>query len=152
MVHRLKPLLVDSGRNPFQLWLLAICVITGALGLLPLHRTRSSVIELLPPWARALWYAGLLTSGALGLTAAALPMPRSLLLERAAMTLLGGLLGGYSAAVLTLAGGQLPVGAIPLVSAAIAAWWRVWHITHRDLPTLRAALLTVTHPPEDTQP
>lgn len=145
-MQRLRPLIIDTGRNPFQLWTLSVCVVAAIVGLLPIDRTRSTVIDQLPPWAGAVWYSGLLLGGALGLAAAVLRLPRSLLLERAAMTMLGGLLGGYSVAVLVLAGGDLPVGAINMVSAAGAAWWRVWHITRHDLPTLRAAVVALTTP------
>lgn len=138
-MHQLKPVLVDAGRNPFQIWLLAICALTGVLGLLPNTPTRSSVVAVLPSWAALLWYAGLLATGLLGLSALLLALPRCLLVESTAMAVLGGLLSGYSIAVIILADGW-PVGAISLISGALAAWWRMWQILRRDLPRLRAAV------------
>ena len=128
---------IDDGRNPFEVWLLAICVLTGVVGLLPGDRVRSTVIEPLPSWAAALYYGGLLVSGAFGLLALTRPMHRSLLWERAALYLLGGLLSGYSVALLVLTGFDLAAGAMPMAAAAVACAARVYRITRRDLPRFR---------------
>jgi hypothetical protein len=141
-MHRLQPLLIDTGRNPFQVWILVGTAIAGAGGLLG-HAGRSPVAQLLPGWARTVWYAGLLVGGAGALVALRLKLPLSLLVERSALLVLAGMLSGYAIALLVLTGGDLSPGLINLTSAAVAAWWRVWQITRRDLPRLRAALTAV---------
>lgn len=145
-MHRVRPLLIDNGRNAFEVWILVSCVITGTLGLLAEGRTRSSVIELLPGWMAQVWFAGLLVGAATALAGLALPIRRlrqGLQVERIGMCVLAGLLGGYAAALLVLLDWNLPVGGAQLIAGAVACVARVLGITLRDLPHLRAAVLAL---------
>jgi hypothetical protein len=134
-----------SSRNPFQLWVLAACVISGVIGLLPLGARTGTIDRLLPTLAALLWYGGLLASSAVCLAGAVIRHPLCLLVERVGMVLLGGLLAGYGGAVL-LTAAKVPTGYL-LVALAFATVQRIRQIG-RELDRIRGGLAALVHEKE----
>jgi len=93
-----------GGRNPFQLWVVIACAVTGLIALLPFGTRNSAVDQYLPGLALP-WYIGLLIAGGTCSVAAVWPaktvqrLSRLLGVERVGLAILAGLLGGYGAAL-----------------------------------------------------
>lgn len=119
------------GRNPFQTWVVVASALTGVLALLPLDGQPEGVVErYLPPWAVYLWYVGLSVGGTLTLLATTLRertvtrQSRLLEVEQLGLTVLGGLLVSYGAAIEVLAP-RVPSGLLTLgLGVACVARWR----------------------------
>ncbi len=133
--------------NPFQLWIVVACTLTGLVGVLPLSVERTGAVDRELPHALAtLWYVGLLVAGGVGLVAALLPattvtrVARALRVERVSLALLGGQLSGYGGALLAVAP-RTPIGAL-LVALAIASVWR-FHQIRGELRTLRVVVTAI---------
>lgn len=105
------PLLVRSGRNPFEVLMLAACVATGAVGLCEPGSTFNVITALLPAWEVSTWYAGLTVGGLVSLVGVFWSGVMSLLVERVGLIMLMCLTLAYSAAVITQVGvkGTLPI-------------------------------------------
>lgn len=104
------PLLVRSGRNPFEVLMLAACVAVGTVGLCQPSSTSSVITSLLPTWEVTTWYAGLAVGGVVSLLGVSLNGVTSLLVERVGLIMLTCLTLAYSTAVATQVGirGTLP--------------------------------------------
>lgn len=110
--------MVISGRHrPHELLLLVVSVITGAAYTCG-ARPPASIAAALPGWAVAVWSAGLLLSGVIGLTGALTTRPWSLQVEQAAMLLGAAALIWYTAALVPLGWRALFAGSISLGWAA----------------------------------
>lgn len=137
---------VRAGRNPFQLWIVLACTVTGLVALLPIGPARRSAVDQFLPEFATLWYAGLLVSGTVCIVAVMLPartlprLSRLLGLERVGLALLAGLLVGYGAALL-VAAPKMPVGFL-LVALAVACVGRLRQVRNevRSLQSLVRAL------------
>lgn len=130
-----------ASRNPFQLWVVIACTLTGALGLLPLRST-GVIDRVLGPTLALGWYGGLFVAGATCVIGSFLPpftdhLKRAtvrLAVERIGMYMLMGLLTGYGVAVEILAP-TAPTG-ILLLGLAVAAGVRAAQV-RRELRALR---------------
>jgi hypothetical protein len=133
-----RALVLRSGRSPFQVLLMAACLISGVSGLLP-HEQRSIIDQLADGRATA-WYAGLIFGGIVVLVGLFLRLPTSLLVERVGLLLLTGLFIGYGIGIYLLLGfEQVRVGGVIIIACGAACGVRTWQIGH-DLSRLRRAL------------
>jgi hypothetical protein len=124
MGARRRDVLVPLERNPLELYLLALCVLSGVAGLAGFGaRTPSQ----LPPWADAGWYLLLVVGGGLGVVGICWrDAVEGLLVERAAMWPVAAGAGMYAAAI--AATGQW-LSAVALAGFGAAATARAWAIT-----------------------
>lgn len=133
-----RALVLRTGRSPFQVLLMAACLISGVSGLIP-HEQRSIIDQLADGGAR-IWYAGLVVGGTIVLAGLFLQLPTSLLVERVGLLLLTGLFVGYGVGVYLLLGSdQVRVGGVITIACGVACGARAWQIG-RDLSRLRRAL------------
>lgn len=116
------PLLVRSGRNPFEVWMLSACVATGVFGLVQPQATSGAITAALPHWEAVAWYAGLTAGGLLGLIGVFSRGVNSLLIERVGVVMLTCLTLAYSVAVIAQVGfkGVLPAAFTGLFALACA--------------------------------
>lgn len=123
------PILVRSGRNPFEVWLLVACVVVGIVGLVQPSSTSNAITSLLPGWEVVTWYAGLAGGGAVSLFGVFGSGLTALLVERVGLIILTCLTLAYSIAVVTQIGfrGALPALFTGLFAVACAV--RFVHIT-----------------------
>lgn len=129
-------LVIRDGRHPFEVSFFVAAVIAGAGGLI-FGQTSTALSRLLPAWEVTIWDSALLVGGILGLVATCSKFPFSLLIERVALLLFGGLLLTQGIAI---AAGLLftPTGLL-MVGFAVACHVRVIQIT-RDLRKLKQFL------------
>lgn len=123
-----------SGKNPFELFMLAWATLAGLVGLLVPESQSSAVVRLLPGWATVAWYGGLAIGGAVSLTGVWLPGLTSLLVERVGLIALGGFSLLYSAGVVVVAGARGMTTVLIVGAFAGACWWRfgaIWRDLHR---------------------
>lgn len=133
-----KPAPIRSDRNPFQLWTVAACFLSGLVAILPFGGARNGAIDRFLPGYATLWYVGLLVSGTVCLVATLLRKRHTgLLTERIGLVLLTGQLTGYGMAILILQP-RVPTG-ILLVGLAVACLVRIRQ-AGRELRTLRSAI------------
>jgi hypothetical protein len=126
---------VHGGRNPFELWLLSACVLSGLAGLITPGANNSVINKLLPGWEVQAWYAGLLLIGAVALYGAA---RQKMLVERVGMAIMSALTLLYSVAVLAAAGDRAAFIALLVAAFSAACITRVVQI-NRDLRVLSRA-------------
>ena len=98
------PILVRSGRNPFEVWLLVACVVAGIVGLISPADTASTVVKALPHWEALCWFSGLTLGGLVGLAGAFSRGVMSLLVERVGMVILTCLTFAYSVSIVAQVG------------------------------------------------
>lgn len=127
--------IVHSGRNPYSIFLLLACALTGIAGLISPQETSPAVAHVLLPWELEAWYAGLIVSGAGALAALLWRGLTSLLVERAALAVLASLTAMYSVAVVLRGGVALSLAATVTGGLCIASIARIWQIS-RDLKEL----------------
>lgn len=137
-----QPLVLASGRQPFEVLLLLACVVVGTVGFFGPRGSASVTIDefICDPW-RALFYGVLALSALVALVGVFLSMPDALLVERVGLLFLSGLLITYGISVYAVGSGGASGGII--VSFGVAAVLRCWQIT-RDLSRLRSALRAAT--------
>jgi hypothetical protein len=128
--------IIHSGRNPYAIFLLLACALTGIAGLVSPQETSPAVAHVLLPWELEAWYAGLVLSGAGALAALLWRGLTSLLVERAALVVLASLTAMYSVAVVLRGGVTLSLAATVTAGLCIASVARIWQIG-RDLTELR---------------
>jgi hypothetical protein len=112
------PLLVRSGRNPFEVLMLVACVATGTVGLFQPSSTSNVIISMLPNWEVITWYSGLTLGGLVSLFGVSRSGVVSLVLERAGLVTLTCLMLAYSTAVVTQVGVR---GALPALFTGLFA-------------------------------
>lgn len=139
---------VQSGRNPFSIFLLFGLLVSGLSGLVAPITASAAVARLLPHWELFVWYGGLVAASACALVGIFAASVVGLLVERIGLSTLAVLTCGYTAAV-AAAGGAGNVAAVISAGLVIACCVRVWQITgdlrriDRDRPG---------GPPEEAQP
>lgn len=126
---------VHSGRNPFQLWLLAACVLSGITGLVTPGANNSVITKLLPGWEVDAWYAGLALFAAIGLVGS---IRNSLLVERVGIAALSAVSVLYAVAIIAAAGERGVFAALLIAAFSCACVTRFVQI-NRDLRVLARA-------------
>lgn len=126
---------IHSSRNPFQLWLLGACVLSGAIGLSG-GGSSSAIARLLPGWETAAWYGGLLLFGAIGLLGCWRP---HLLVERVGMAGLCGLSLAYAIGIVSAVGGSGAFTASFIAAFAVACATRFVQINREMRAITRIA-------------
>lgn len=118
------PILVRSGRNPFEVWLLVACVVAGIVGLISPVDSASAVVKALPHWEVLCWFSGLTLGGLVGLAGVFSRGVVSLLVERVGMVILTCLTFAYSVSIVAqvgiAAGATLPALLTGLFSVSCA--------------------------------
>jgi hypothetical protein len=88
-----------SGRNPFQLYLLAACVLSGLAGLFAPASESAVVARSLPGWAVMAWYSALVAGATVSIVGVLTRGVGSLLIERVGLAMLAGFTMLYSGLV-----------------------------------------------------
>lgn len=139
---------VTARRNPFELWIVLACILTGTIALLPLDTERNGVIDRHLPTLAIPWYVGLLLAGCLTLVGTRWRVRtvsgvlRALAWERVGLIILTGLMLGYGGAVAVITP-QAPAGFL-MIGLGVASVVRVRQITrqvHLITRVLRGACL-----------
>ena len=116
------PLLVRSGRNPFEVLMLAACVAVGGVGLIDPQATSGAITAALPHWQALCWYGGLVGGGLVSVIGVFSRGVVSLVVERVGVVILTCLMLAYTTAVITQIGirGTLPAVFTGLFAVACA--------------------------------
>jgi len=123
------PVLVRSGRNPFEVLMLCACAFAGAIGLLAPNASANAVTNTLPHWEVLCWYSGLLAGGVISLVGVARGGVMSLLVERVGIILLGCLMLAYALALFAQVGVRGTLPALVTGLFAVACVVRFVYIT-----------------------
>ncbi|HET9889638.1 MAG TPA: hypothetical protein VFQ42_03980 [Mycobacterium sp.] len=115
---------VHTSKSPFELWLLAATLLSGLAGVIA-PGNGSRVVQALPHWAQILWSVGIATAAAMALTGALTSRLWSLYVERGALSMLGLILAGYTAAIIAVAGPSTATGSALVLGLAVACGARV---------------------------
>lgn len=122
-------IVVHSGRNPFAIFLLVACILTGVSGLFSPLRTSPVVAHVLTLLELRIWYGGLLLSGSVALSGLFAHGLASLLFERVGLVVLAAVAAIYAVVVIAQGGAALsPAGALG-GCLSVASVARVWQIT-----------------------
>ncbi|AHH98345.1 hypothetical protein [Kutzneria albida] len=130
--------IVRSGRNPFEVFLLSAAVLSGGAGLLAQASWSPAVANTLPDGLVPVWYGGLVLGGVVSVVGVLLNGLVSLLVERVGLTLLGGFAVLYVSVVLVEAGWRGTLPALFVGAFAMACVGRFVTIG-RDLKRAAAA-------------
>jgi len=116
------PLLVRSGRNPFEVLLLVACAMAGVIGLVAPNASANAITAALPHWEVLCWYSGLLAGGVISLAGVFARGVTSLFVERVGIILLACLMLAYALALFAQVGirGVLPASITGLFAVACA--------------------------------
>lgn len=128
-------IVINGGRNPFQLWMLAACVLSGLAGLFAPGANANAINRLLPGWETEAWFIGLALFGLIGLIGS---LRNSLLIERVGIVALSMLAALYSVGVVAAAGTRGLFVALLVAAFAAACATRFVQI-NRDLRVLTRA-------------
>lgn len=133
-------------RDPFELWLVVTCGLTGTLSLLPLRAPRTDAISRLLPSLAPTWYVGLAVAGLLTTVGIVWPVRSlrslnySLGCERVGLALLAGWLTGFGAA-LEVISPRTSVGLL-LLGLGFASVVRLRQIAHELRVVISQAVAT----------
>lgn len=130
-------IILRSGRSPFELYLLAACVLSGLSGLVAPASSAGAVSRLLPHWIVIIWSSGLVIGGSVSITGVLLRGVRSLLVERIGLIALAGFAVTYSAAAIAVAGLAATFASLFVAAFGAACVGRFWQIG-RDLKRAEA--------------
>src|SRR5690349_8926449 len=119
----------EQGRHPHELLFLFLCVVGGVVGLIAVPDRPTALDSVLGGLAWV-WFAALILSSAVALSAVFLRPPTCLFVERAAMYLQAPLFAVYAVAVVLAAGvNNAPMVIVWTVGGAVAAAIRARQIT-----------------------
>lgn len=121
-------IILRSGRSPFELYLLAACVLSGLSGLIAPSSLSLAVAQLLPTWVVTAWCAGLVIGGSISILGVLRRGLQSLLIERVGLIALTGLTLLYSVSIVTLAGPRATFAALFVAAFGAACVARFWQI------------------------
>lgn len=129
----MRPVLVTSGRHPFEVAMLVAAMISGIALLITDARPRS-VTESMPTLVQAFWEVGLVVAGVVGLMGISWrgQMSTSLGVELFGIAVLGTVTTMYTIALYTVSGAAAIAAGAFVGAVALASWSRIWQIT-RDL-------------------
>lgn len=132
---------IPPSRHPFQIWLLAAAVFSGAQTLIQGDRAPATLEQLIPSWSIYTWAALLLVAGVLGIPAGWWrDRITGLLMERIALASLAVSTLVYASILLSVAGKPGTVSACFQLSVGIACVWRILHVG-RELRGLKRRLI-----------
>lgn len=129
--------MIPSGRQPFQVALVALALLSGIAGLLVPGSGSRTIQELLPVYAQY-WSLGLVVSSTTVLIGLVLQPIMSLLVERAGLVMLAVLFLAYGGGVIFVGGLSRLTGGLIIIGFGVASAARVWQIT-RGLRTVKKA-------------
>lgn len=140
----MRPLLIVSGRHPFEVTLLTAAVCCGSTLLVADARPRS-VTAAMPGAVQATWEIGLIVAGLLGLLGISWrgQLSTGLGLELGAIVLFGTTTGMYAIALLAFTGWGGAAAGTFVAAVSAASYWRSVQIT-RDLRRLAGVGSTCT--------
>ncbi|MDP9799338.1 hypothetical protein J2S43_007850 [Catenuloplanes nepalensis] len=121
-----RPLIVASGRHPFEVCTLLAAFIVGTALHLGAVVPRS-VSTAMPPTIQAVWAIGLIVAGLAGLAGVAVPRRRLLVglgLELLGIGVLGTAATMYSISLYAVSAEQAIVAGGFVSALAVASWWR----------------------------
>ena len=121
-------IVIRSGRNPYAIFLLVACVLTGVSGLISPRLTSPVVAHLLASWELYAWYGGLFASGSVALAGLSARGLTSLLVERVGLVVLASLSAMSAVAVAVQGGAALSFSSAFVGCFAVASVVRVWQI------------------------
>lgn len=123
---------VTLRRNPFELWVVITCMLTGLVALLPVGERNGVVDRYLPAMALP-WYVGLILGGLIAALSVVRRVRtvrdvlRSLALERIGLLIICGLMSGYGGALMVTTP-RIPTGLL-MIGLAVASGVRVRQIS-----------------------
>lgn len=126
---------VPPSRHPFQFWALAACALAGFATAFDFGQP-GTLVELMPDYMVTLWGWTCMIGGVLGLVSSFWrDRITGLLLERIALTAIGGVMLIYGAVLYFVAGDKGYVASSFCIGIGIASAWRIVHI-NRELKVL----------------
>lgn len=143
MPHR-TPLLITSGRHPFEVALLVASVFLG-ITLTLSGRTPSSAAKVMPNAVLTLWIVLLTGAGIIALAGVFWRgnLTSGLRVELAGILLMAGGCSMYVVALFTVSGMAALVAGGYMVAVSGGAWWRAGQIVHDVRRLGRASTMTV---------
>lgn len=136
MPHR-KPLLIQSGRQPFEIVILMTCIISGLVGLL-VGETSITLQKVLGDWTWT-WSLSLFLGSTISMVGVCLKPPLCLLTERIGMMWLGCIFLAYGLAIALTGEARIITSATLVLGLGIAAGTRSFQIS-KDLRKISLAL------------
>lgn len=136
-----RPVLIVSGRHPYQITVLLFCL-AGGVSQLWWEAPPASLAATLPAIAQTLWNISLIAGGLLGLGAVMMrtyPQPFLLKIESAGVLFLASASSVYLIALFTFSGTRAVGAAMYVGAVAFASAIRAWQI-RRDAKSLLRAL------------
>ena len=110
--------------NPFQVFMMLACILSGFFGLFTPGESSSAIQRLLPETIQVIWYVGLLLGGILGLYG----LVRNMFIERISMTLLAGISIGYAFILFEISPRILTFSVFVIIFFSIACIVRIFQI------------------------
>ncbi|MEV4628840.1 hypothetical protein AB0J90_21485 [Micromonospora sp. NPDC049523] len=140
----MRPVMIVSGRHPFEVTLLLAAIVCGA-GLLLADARPRSVTVAMPTAVQATWEVGLIIAGVAGLVGITWrgQLSTGLGVELGAIVLFGTFSAMYSLAVLAITGLTGLTAGTFVGAVAVASYWRCYQIV-RDLRQLAGVGTTCT--------
>lgn len=124
---------VRTGDEPFEVCLTTFFLAWGSMSLLALNRVSGSSARIIPAWGIYLFFAALVVGCAVTLFGVGEVRFRQdlfgLEIERAGLTLLGGLCIAYSLWTLAAAGSRAASFVLIVGGVWTASGWRIWRIS-----------------------
>lgn len=123
-----KIVVIPDRHNPFQIWMMGACVVTGMARLFQMPRQEDAV-EGLPHFVLVTWYLFLLLGGIIGLLSMVTRDEiTGYLVERAAMWLLASATGFYAISHVINVGWGESFSLIFVAAFGVACLWQAWKI------------------------
>lgn len=119
---------ISSRRNPFEIFLLAACLLSGVAGLIDPARGSQAVVNTIPSWELYIWYAGLAVGSLITLWGALGRRVIHLYLERMGLSLLTGLTFGYVIALMSHISKPLALPTVVTMFFCVACFVRLRQI------------------------
>lgn len=137
--HRARPLLIATGRHPYEVTILAT-VLAGGIALLLSGTRPGSVTAAMPQLVQWFWLWGLVFAGVVGLIGVFWPgrIDTSLAIEFTAVSALAAATTMYATALFAVSGQKAVGAAIFVIAVAVGSYWRAYQIP-RDVRRLDRA-------------
>ncbi len=124
-----RPLLIATGRHPYEVTILAM-VLVGGIALLASGTRPGSVAAAMPSTVQACWLGGLVFAGVVGLVGVYWrgQIETSLAIEFIAVSALAAVSTMYATALLAVSGQRAIAASIFVVAVAVGSYWRALQI------------------------